>query len=256
MNESAPGTMQRRDLLNLGLGTAAFSLAELARQRVGHPALGAEKDASTAPLAACTPEGDPLQVLLDGNARFADFETRYQQASSEAARQRLLAEYWQDNCHLVSSVLTEGQAPWAGIITCADSRVPPGWIFDVNPGQLFVVRSAGNTAFDDGVASMEYAVANLGVSLVMVLGHSGCGAVSAALGDQPLTPLLEQLVQPIRAAIPRGLQDLEQGVEHNTRKSAADLTVKSQVLAHAVEAGTLKIYGAIYDIGSSRVKLV
>ncbi len=249
--------MQRRDLLNLGLGTAAFSLAELARQRIGGGhVFAAENDATMAPLKACTPEGDPLQVLLDGNARFAAFETRYQQASSAAAQQRLLGEYWQDNCHLVNSVLAEGQAPWAGIITCADSRVPPSWIFDVNPGQLFVVRSAGNTAFDDGVASMEYAVANLGVSLIMVLGHSGCGAVSAALGDQPLTPLLEQLVQPIRAAIPSGINELEQGVEHNTRSAAAALTVKSQVLARAVEADTLKIYSAVHDIASSRVRLV
>ena len=248
--------MRRRDLLNLGAGTAAFSLAELAWKRAGYPALGAEKDATREPLGACAPEGDPLQTLLDGNARFATFETRYQQASSPAARQRLLADYWQDNCHLVRSVLAEGQAPWAGIITCADSRVPPSWIFDVNPGQLFVVRSAGNTAFDDGVASMEYAVANLGVSLIMVLGHSGCGAVSAALGSQPLTPLLEQLVQPIRTAIPRGLQDLEQGVEHNARSAAAALTVKSEVLARKVEAGALNIYGAVYDIASSRVELV
>ncbi|MCY3654897.1 MAG: hypothetical protein OXG70_07780 [Cyanobacteria bacterium MAG IRC1_bin_28] len=60
----------------------------------------------------------------------------------------------------MNSVLAEGQAPCAGIITCVDSRVPPSWIFDVNPGQLFVVRSAGNTAFDDGVASVEYAVTN------------------------------------------------------------------------------------------------
>lgn len=114
--------------------------------------------------------------------------------------------------------------------------MPPSWIFDVNPGQLFVVHSAGNTAFDDGVASMEYAVANLGVPLIMVLGHSGYGAVSAALGDQPLAPLLEQLVQPIRAAIPSGLNELEQGVEHNIRSGAAASTVKSQVLASAVEA--------------------
>ncbi len=156
----------------------------------------------------------------------------------------------------MNGVLAEGQAPWAGIITCADSRVPPSWIFDVNPGQLFVVRSASNTAFDDGVASMEYAVANLGVPLIMMLGHSRCGAVSATLGDQPLTPLLEQWVQPIRAPIPSGINELEQGVEHNTRSPAAALTVKSQLLASAMEAGTLKIYGAVYDIASSRVHLV
>jgi len=132
----------------------------------------------------------------------------------------------------MGAVLAESQAPWAGIITCADSRGLPNWIFDVNPGQLFVVRSAGNTAFDDAVASMEYAVANLSVSLIMVLGHSCWGAV------------------------PRGLQDLEQGVEHNARSAAESLASKSQVLARAVQAGTLKIYGAVYDIVSSRVRLV
>lgn len=247
--------MRRRDLLNLGAGTAAFSLAELAWQHVGRHAIGAEKDTAM-DFRACTPEGDPLQVLLDGNARAAEFETRYRQAPSDTARQRVLAEYWKDNCHLVSTALAEGQAPWAGIITCADSRVPPSWIFDVNPGQLFVVRSAGNTAFDEGVASMEFAVASLGVSLIMVLGHSGCGAVAAALGDQPLTPLLEKLVQPIRTAVSGGGQDLEQGVKDNARSAAESLIAKSEVLARAVEAGTLKIHGAVYDIASSRVRLV
>ena len=127
-------------------------------------------------------------------------------------------------------MLVEGQAPWAGIITCADSRVPPSWIFDVSSGQLFVVRSAGSTAFDDGVASMEYAVANLGVSLIRV--------------------------QPIRASFAGDVQDLEQGVESNARSAAGTLTLKSEVLAGGVEAGTLNIHGAVYDIASSQMRLV
>ncbi|MCY3654896.1 MAG: hypothetical protein F4099_09245 [Synechococcus sp. SB0673_bin_10] len=90
----------------------------------------------------------------------------------------------------------------------------------------------------------------------MVLGHSGYAAVSAVLGSQPLTPLLEQLVQPIRASFSEGVQDLEQGVESNTRSAAATLTLKSDVLARGVEAGTLKIHGDVYDIASSRLRLV
>jgi len=85
--------MRRRDLLNLGAGAAAFSLAELAWQQVDRLALGAEKDATMEPLGACTPGEDPLQALLDGNARFVSFESRYQQASSQAIRQRLWADY-------------------------------------------------------------------------------------------------------------------------------------------------------------------
>ena len=118
------------------------------------------------------------------------------------------------------------------------------------------MRSAGNTAFDNGVASMKYAVANLGVSLIMMLGHSGCGAVSAALRNQPLTSLLEQLVQPVRTTVPGGVHDLEQVVEHNTWSGAGSFTVKREVLASELETSTLKIYGAVYDIASSRMRLV
>ena len=193
---------------------------------------------------------------MEGNARFAALEHAYQRAPSSSARERLLGEYWQDNCHVGAADLVQGQAPWAGIITCADSRIPPSWIFDTNPGQLFVVRSAGNTAFDEGVASMEYAVANLGTPLILVLGHSSCGAVSAALGQQPLTPLLTKLVQPIRSALPQGTDNLEQAIERNTKAAAAELTVKSALLADAVAGGSLTIRSAIFDIATSLVRLV
>ena len=142
--------MRRRDLLNLGLGTAALGLAELTRQQVAGPPWGPERWHHGVP-----PSLHPWGRSAAGPAGWQCPVARYRQVSSEAARQRLLAQYWQDNCHLASSVLMKGQTPWARIIIWADSRVPPGWIFDVNPGQLFVVRSAGNTAFDDGVASME-----------------------------------------------------------------------------------------------------
>ena len=193
---------------------------------------------------------------MDGNARFAALERAYGRAQSPAARQRLLAEYWQDNCHVGAADLAQSQMPWAGIITCADSRVPPSWIFDTNPGQLFVVRSAGNTAFDEGVASMEYAVANLGTPLILVLGHSSCGAVSAALDQKPLTPLLTRLVQPIRAALPQGMDNLEQAVEGNTKAAAAELIRKSSLLAAAVASGSLTVRSAVFDIRTSLVRLL
>ncbi len=247
--------MQRRDLLGFGLGAAAFTMGESA---LNHgQALAEEGKTTPYPLKACHP-AEPLQALMDGNARFVAFEKRYRQAGSPRERERLMGQYWQDNCHLRGDVLANGQQPWAGIITCADSRLPTSWIFDVNPGQLFVVRSAGNTAFDDGVASMEYAVAVLGVPLIMVLGHSSCGAVAAALSDEPLTPLLSQLVEPIRTAMPTGgdVLALEQAIEKNVQASVTALTEKSDVLAQAVEANSLRIVGGVYNIRTGRVELV
>jgi len=152
-------------------------------------------------------------------------------------------------------VLTGGQAPWAVVISCADSRVAPEWIFDAAPSDLFVIRSAGNTAFDDAVASLEYAVDHLQVPLVLVVGHSGCGAVTAALSNDPLTPLLSELVAPIRASFEPG-DDLDRAIRHNARRSAAQLSAKSDLIRQAVEQGRLTIRSSVYDIASGRVTLL
>jgi carbonic anhydrase len=133
--------------------------------------------------------------------------------------------------------------------------VPPEWLFACGPGELFEVRSAGNTAFDAGVASLEYAVAELAVPLVLVLGHSGCGAVTAAMASAPLTPLLEELVTPIRAALRPGL-DLAAAVKANARAAATALPRRSTLLADAVADQRLHIVPAYVDIGSGRVSLV
>jgi len=89
-------------------------------------------------------------------------------------------------------------------------------LFACGSGELFQVRSAGNTAFDEAIASLEYAVSVLGTSLVVVMGHSACGAVKAALASEPLTPLLEGLVKPIRANLRSG-DNLTQAIEGNAR---------------------------------------
>ncbi|TGG79190.1 MAG: carbonic anhydrase [Aphanocapsa feldmannii 277cV] len=237
--------MDRRSLLRtLGLPAGAALLSVTLR--------GPADKAVASPLKACHPE-NPLAALKAGNARFIALEQRLRTIKDSARRQQVLADHVLDNCHLGAMVLKEGQAPWAGIVTCADSRVPPEWVFDTSPGDLFVVRSAGNTAFDDAVASMEYAVSALGMKLIVVMGHSGCGAVSAAIEQDPLTPLLTQLVQPIRAAIPQGLQDLPQAIRRNAEAAADTMVSKSALLASAVAAGDLQISSAVFDIASSRV---
>jgi carbonic anhydrase len=128
-------------------------------------------------------------------------------------------------------------------------------LFACGSGELFQVRSAGNTAFDEAIASLEYAVAVLGTPLVVTMGHSGCGAVKAAMASEPLTPLLEGLVKPIRASLRSG-DNLTQVIEGNARYAATQLTARSAVLKDAVATGKLTIRSAYFDIGSGVVTLL
>ena len=203
---------------------------------------------------SCRPE-DPLAALMDGNQRFVAAWRQKNQATTMAARAEAMAGLWQHDCFLSADVLSTGQAPWAGILSCADSRVSPEWVFDAAPSDLFVVRSAGNTAFDDAIASMEFTVAALNTPLIMVMGHSACGAVNAARSDAPLTPLLEQLVSPIRSSLTPG-EDLEAAVKGNARYAAQQLSQRSTVLAEAVNKRQLKIVASYFDIHSGTVTLL
>ena len=204
-------------------------------------------------LQACTPQ-DPLRRLQEGNVRFAA-AWRAAAAATDEQRMEPLSTLWSHTCQIAPQALAQGQRPFAAVLSCADSRVDPGWLFDCAAGELYQVRSAGNTAFDQAIASLDYAVGVLGVSLVLVLGHSGCGAVQAAISDAPLTPLLEDLVQPIRAQLRSG-DDLTQAVERNARHVAAQLTARSALLQDAVAAGRLTIRSAYCDIGSGVVTLL
>ena len=204
-------------------------------------------------LQACTPQ-DPLRRLQEGNVRFAA-AWRAAAAATDEQRMEPLSTLWSHTCQIAPQALAQGQRPFAAVLSCADSRVDPGWLFDCAAGELYQVRSAGNTAFDQAIASLDYAVGVLGVSLVLVLGHSGCGAVQAAISDAPLTPLLEDLVQPIRAQLRSG-DDLTQAVERNARHVAAQLTAGSALLQDAVAAGRLTIRSAYCDIGSGVVTLL
>ena len=206
-------------------------------------------------LKACTPPSRPLEALLAGNRRFAEAWAAASQEPDDAKRSQILAQLWENNCQVDPLALAKGQTPWAALLTCADSRIAAELAFANGSGELFKVSSAGNTAFDDGIASLEYAVSVLGVTLVLVMGHSGCGAVKAAMGTAALTPLLENLVKPIRASLVPG-DDLTKAIQGNARYAAAQLTARSAVLKQAVEAGKLRIRSAYFDIGSGKVSLL
>ena len=205
-------------------------------------------------LQVCTPP-DPLERLLEGNACFAQAWTAASDLASPQQRMKTLEAIWENNCQIDPRALAEAQRPFAALLSCADSRVDPGWVFACGSGELFQVRSAGNTAGDESVASLEYAVAVLGVPLILVMGHSGCGAVQAAMADEPLTPLLEKLVAPIRASLQSG-DDLSRAVKGNADGASRQLTARSQVLRDAAAAGRLTIKAAYFDIGTGVVTLL
>lgn len=205
-------------------------------------------------LQVCTPR-DALGRLQEGNARFA---TAWQQASGLASsqeRMRQMQTVWQQGCQIDPLALAEGQRPFAALLSCADSRVDPAWLFACGAGGLYEVRSAGNTAFREAIGSLEFAVGVLGVPLLLVLGHSGCGAVKAARGTAALSPLLEELVVPIRAHLVSG-DDLTRAVQRNIGAAAEGLRAGSALIREAVAAGQLSIRSAYFEIGSGVVTLL
>ncbi len=241
----------RRQLLRL-LGLAGTGLA----LNTLRPAAAAAADGTlTERLSVCRPAGDPLQELLRRNRDFSRTWQAAERSEDPQGRATLLHETWPLHCQVRPDALAAGQRPWAAVLSCADSRVAPEWIFACGAGELFVVRSAGNTAFDAGIASLEYAVAELAMPLIVVMGHSGCGAVTAALASNPLTPLLEELVAPIRASLKPGA-DLAQAVRTNAAAAASALPQRSALLRQAMAEGRLRIQAAYFDIGSGDVSLV
>ncbi|MDX2230450.1 MAG: carbonic anhydrase [Leptolyngbyaceae cyanobacterium bins.349] len=183
-----------------------------------------------------------LAKLMEGNQRFV-------------ARKRL-------NPHQDAVRLTEvamGQAPFAAILSCADSRVVPEIAFDQGIGDLFVVRVAGNVATTEDVASEEYAVGVLGSPLLLVLGHERCGAVDAAIKGGELPGVIESLVLAIRPAVQAAEKEagdrLTNAVKANVRLQVQRLQ-SSSVIASAIQQGKLKVVGAYYDLDTGAISLV
>lgn len=191
-----------------------------------------------------------LRDLLDGNARFARGQTR--------APRRGPADF---------SGLAAAQYPEAVIVSCADSRVAPEILFDVGLGDIFVVRVAGNVVEGAGVVvkgSIEYAVAELNVPLIVILGHSGCGAVKAAKqhidAKDSLPGAINGMVELIKPAVTQSKGEpgdaLENAIRKNVELGVARLKGLEPILAPRVKDGKLKVVGAVYDLRTGKVKLV
>ena len=146
------------------------------------------------------------------------------------------------------------QEPFAIVLSCADSRVVPEMVFDQGIGDIFVFRVAGNIANASSIASIEYAVANLGVKLVVVLGHENCGAVKATIANYPdgkISPALDHLVEHIMPVVNSTEDDLATCVKSNATKAKNDLLEKSEILKGAEG---LEIVSGYYNLGSGKVE--
>ncbi|MBI1683536.1 carbonic anhydrase [Caulobacter hibisci] len=161
------------------------------------------------------------------------------------------------------SELAGGQKPFAVIVGCSDSRTAPELIFDCNLGELFIVRVAGSTVGPEGLGSILYAVEHLGAPLIVVLGHTKCGAVGAAVDvatkHAHLHGALQDMILPILPAVfdaesdhPADLQDA--AIRRNVRNTAARLKVCDGTLAERIAQGRLKVLSACYDLSTAEVK--
>jgi carbonic anhydrase len=197
------------------------------------------------PIRAAEPAGfEALARLKAGNAVFA--------AHPEAALPIDAAR---------RTALAQGQTPFATVLSCSDSRVPPEVIFHASLGDLFVVRAAGNVTDRAIMASVEYAAEHLHVPLVVVMGHESCGAVKAAVetpATQSLGPNLDYMLKAIRPSVAATATTPEASrmraaILRNVEESVNDMAQKSTILKHLWETGTVTFVGAYYELSSGRV---
>lgn len=230
--------LSRRDLLRGAAVAAGLAVTPGAAAWAAGPA-------SAGPSA-----DEVLQRLREGNERFVKGATVSPRRSPEDFR-----------------ALAAGQRPLAVIVGCADSRVPPEILFDQGVGDLFVVRVAGNVIGGAGAfvkGSVEYGIAELGISLVMVLGHSQCGAIKAAikhLDDKDALPgSIGPLVNSIRPAVVKAKSrpgdPLDNAIRVNVEIGVGQLRSLPPIVGPAVQRGAVKVVGGVYELSTGSVGLI
>jgi carbonic anhydrase len=217
--------MNRRQFLTVGLALPAF----------------AQRHETTAMPSA----DDVLRDLKAGNARFAAGHSKHPHQDLR-------------RLHEVAA----GQHPRAVVLTCSDSRVLPEALFDQGLGDLFVVRVAGNVANNDEIASCEYAVEHFSTPVLVVLGHSSCGAVSAVVNHEHVPEDIQRMVVHIGGAVDRvrkeqpqlkGPELIAASVKANVLETVDDLKRGCSEISDRVREGKLKLLGAVYSLDNGRV---
>ncbi|WP_420335340.1 carbonic anhydrase [Roseibium sp.] len=228
-------SVSRRHLIGGGLAGAGLALSSAAL---------AQTVPGSADTARPASPGEALKLLKEGNARYVANTPINTDHSLDRAKR------------------SAGQKPFAAVVACSDSRVAPEIIFDQGLGDIFVVRVAGNFINEDGLASLEFGAAALGVQVIVVLGHTACGAVDAtiqSIEDRTLPPgHLPSLVEAIRPAVydvmPEEPADLlSAAIEQNARLNADKASRSGPVLSELKEAGKLVSVPAVYDIATGKV---
>lgn len=208
-----------------------------------------ERRSATQPVVASAHQAiDPRQqpqaafdLLVAGNTAFASGRPRPVDTSPGRVRE-----------------LSAGQKPYAVVVACSDSRTPPEHLFNAGLGDLFVVRCAGNVIDEAALASVEYAVAHLGCRLVVIMGHTACGAVKASIGDAKDTPAVAGLVARIKPAVEEarrsGETDLaDRSASANAKRQRDGMLKDSQLLAGLEQHQELRATTARYDLADGTV---
>jgi carbonic anhydrase len=215
----------RRKFLALGVGGAAAALLGAPRRVLAQTQL--------TPAAA-------MAELLAGNKRFTE--------GRRTAPDQVLA--------LLREHALQKQEPFAAVLSCADSRVPVEIVFDQSIGHLFVTRVAGNFVTPEIIASLEYGAAVLGTKAILVLGHTDCGAVKAAIQGNEVPGQISTLFQHIQPAVDQAGSNLEAAIKLNAKIQSDLLRKASTVLSGLVRAKKLRIAAGYYDIAGGSVTLL
>lgn len=255
MCDSCQSIERRRFLRGTLVGAAALVLPRIAHSGHGEdrPAkAGVAKTESvggghSAPSSQKVTPDEALARLMQGNKRYVRNKMFHPNESEE-----------------VRAKLASGQAPFAAILGCADSRVPPEIVFDHGLGDLFVVRVAGNLVEDEGIGSLEYAVEHLGVPLIVVLGHERCGAVKATIetleagAEAPghVAALVAKLKPAVEKIAKMPGDKAENAMRENAKSGAAQLAAMEPILKEKVEQGKLKVVAMRYDLDTGAVEVL
>lgn len=189
-----------------------------------------------------SPAISALQKLQAGNERFAKMELKHPNLSKDRLTQ-----------------LVKAQHPFAAIVSCSDSRVPPEIIFDQGLGDLFVMRNPGNIIDEHVLGGVEYAVETLGINLIVILGHECCGAVDLAMKEEVTTPAYESIKKAIKPAICQCKKEdryTYQDVIKTNAKLVADTIANDKALSESIKRREVKIVPAYFNISNGQVEFL
>ena len=231
-------SLNRRGFFTAGLGAFALSASACT---------SAPLQAQSPPARSADTPDAAFARLMEGNGRYVSGQLNQRDFSAARAAR------------------SQGQAPFAAVLGCADSRVSPELVFDQGPGEVFVVRVAGNFVTPEGLGSLEFGAAVLGTKVIMVLGHTSCGAVDATVAALQkanslpghiagLVTAMKPGIEPVLRTTGPGLE--QRAVVANVQANVRRLQTEKPILGEMVSSGKLRVVGAYYDLPTGKVILV